>query len=274
MTDTIYPIIGTQTNLPFYLSGIGKTERENRVKRDAGLVSHQFLFTKEGKGRALVGAHQLSLEKGSLFYLSPGVPHEYFPEGETWSTLWAVFRGEGLLATMKSLGFSPWMVAPDIDPEYWTRLFNRLMSAAKGTLPDDEKCSLFIYELVLGSRKALLSPPTEAKGLGSILEGALCYIHENYREDIALGQLASIAGVSLQHFCRVFKARMGMRPLEYIARYRVAQAKRLLEGSSLSVSRVGALVGYRDPTYFGMVFRKYEGVSPGQYRGQRGCVPL
>lgn len=45
MTKVIYPVIGRQTSLPFYLTGIGISDPEFHVTRDKGLVSHQLLFT-------------------------------------------------------------------------------------------------------------------------------------------------------------------------------------------------------------------------------------
>lgn len=48
MTQAVYPVIGRQDRLPFYLTGIGISDPEYRVAREKGLVSHQFLFTSSG----------------------------------------------------------------------------------------------------------------------------------------------------------------------------------------------------------------------------------
>lgn len=50
MTQAVYPVIGRQDRLPFYLTGIGISDPEYRVAREKGLVSHQFLFTSSGAG--------------------------------------------------------------------------------------------------------------------------------------------------------------------------------------------------------------------------------
>ena len=55
MHSAVYPVLGNETRLPFYLSGIGRTEPEFHVKRDKGLTSHQFLFTAKGSGVLRVG---------------------------------------------------------------------------------------------------------------------------------------------------------------------------------------------------------------------------
>lgn len=51
---------------------------------------------------------------------------------------------------------------------------------------------------------------------------AVVYINENYADDITLEELAGMSGVTKQHFCRVFKEQMRMRPMEYLARRRMA----------------------------------------------------
>ena len=100
--EWIYPILGKQKCLPFYLSGIGIAEPEYHVKREEGLVSHQFLYTQSGRGNLHVAGGSYTLEKGSLCYLGPGIPHEYYPVIEDdWTTCWIVFRGEYLAEMMK-----------------------------------------------------------------------------------------------------------------------------------------------------------------------------
>ena len=44
MKNTVYPIIASQTSLPFYLTGIGISEPEYHVIRESGLISHQQTY--------------------------------------------------------------------------------------------------------------------------------------------------------------------------------------------------------------------------------------
>ena len=89
-------------------------------------------------------------------------------------------------------------------------------------------------------------------------------------EDITAETLAGLSGVSVQHFCRVFKAETSMRPLEYIAKRRISQAKSLLLNTDSDIGDIGKQVGYEDRNYFSIVFKKLEGVSPREYRRSRG----
>ncbi|RKI39118.1 AraC family transcriptional regulator [bacterium D16-51] len=274
MSETIYPVIGNQVNLPVYLSGIGVAEPEYYIVREQGLISHQFLFTKNGRGIFKAGGNSYVQSSGSLFYLAPGIPHEYYPLERDWTTCWVVFRGRRLAELMEELGFKDWMVKDGINTEQFGQLFYRILAAARDSVADWEKCSVLLYEYILEVRKLLMPRWGISSKAGRIVEKAVQYIRENYREDITLEQLASASDVSLQHFCRVFKAQMGMRPMEYLAKWRISEAKKLLCSTNRSISEIGKCLGYSNLTYFGMVFKKYEGISPGQYRKAQGVKLL
>lgn len=268
MVNAVYPIIGNEFWLPFYLTGIGVCEPEYRVRRENGLVSHQILFTRSGKGILEVGGETIVQTEGSVFYLSPFVPHEYHPLTDEWTTCWIVFRGAELGALMRSMGFRPYMSAGG-DTSRLSGIFDRIFETAADPI-GGEKCSRLIYDYILEARSLLVNDHRSAGYSGSLLQGAVEYIEGHYTDDIPLERIAAISGVSLQHFCRVFRSRMNMRPMEYIARRRISYAKLLLCNSNDSVAKVGAECGYPDPTYFGAVFKKYEGVTPGEYRRNRG----
>lgn len=277
MLNAIYPIIGKQTALPFYLTGIGVSEPEYHVERKKGLISHQFLFTSSGSGILNVGGNSYIQKKRSMFYLSPGVAHEYYPQADSWTTNWFVFRGNYASELLHELGFGSCNVALELTEtkyEQLERAFHRILAAASDLLGGAEKASALIYEFTMAARDAILLQTTENSASGSIVEDAVQYIKQNYRSDIALEDLSKISGISLQHFCRVFRMKMGMRPMEYTARTRISEAKLLLVNTNESICDIAKKVGYEDQNYFGIVFKKYEGIAPSEYRRLKGSIIL
>lgn len=268
MNSIIYPVIGKQTALPFYLSGIGTTEYEYHIRRENGLISHQILFTKSGSGILNIDGKTYRLSQGSLLYLAPSVPHEYYPETDKWTTCWVVFRGEHLAQLMEKLGFSDYMIYENAVTDNLERLFELTRAAASDSVSGAEASSVLLYEYILEIRKIIGGEYGAAHS--GIVASALQYIENSYMTDITLEMLCSGAGITPQHFCRLFRKQVGMRPLEYIARRRISQAKYLLISTDKPVAEVGKLVGYPDPTYFGVVFRKYESISPSEYRKCKG----
>lgn len=99
--------------------------------------------------------------------------------------------------------------------------------------------------------------PDSRNNVGSITRQALLYIDSRYMEDITAETLAGLSGVSVQHFCRVFKAETSMRPLEYIAKRRISQAKSLLLNTDSDIGDIGKQVGYEDRNYFSIVFKSW-----------------
>ncbi len=158
MTKVIYPVIGRQTSLPFYLTGIGISDPEYHVTRDKGLVSHQLLFTSGGEGRLIVGGEEFVQTKGSAFYLPPSVPHEYYPANGNWITNWIVFRGEFAGQMLANLGFDSFRFSPEINTQKPAQLFERILVAAADPVNCGEKTSALVYEYILAMRTAMLFP--------------------------------------------------------------------------------------------------------------------
>lgn len=98
------------------------------------------------------------------------------------------------------------------------------------------------------------------------LQAAVAHITKNYLRHIPESEVAVLCNMSPSRFCREFKAEFGVTFVEYLASYRVIQAKRLLTNPTMAVADVAGAVGFNDPSYFTRVFRKQEGVSPSEYR--------
>lgn len=274
MSVSIYPVLANEIKLPFYLTGIGITDPEYDVYREKGLTSHQFLFTLEGKGLLEIDDKSFSLKEGSCLYLSPNIPHRYRPDGEKWKTAWIVFRGNELFDIMKRLDFGDYIVKDLGDDTRLTSIFDQIFSASSDAYSGKEKCSLLIYEMILVAKSCLCSEESSFTSNTDIAGKAIRYINKYYYKDITLEELAENSGVSLQHLCRCFKAKMNMRPIEYLARKRIAESKNLLLNSDLSIQEIAVAVGYSGATYFGMVFKKCEKISPSEFRKAKGIINI
>ncbi|HHT48701.1 MAG TPA: helix-turn-helix domain-containing protein [Firmicutes bacterium] len=95
---------------------------------------------------------------------------------------------------------------------------------------------------------------------------AVNYLLEHYAEDISLVTVARELNISPGYFSRLFKEEVGIPFKNYLIAIRMDKAKQLLGQSGLTVSQVAAAVGYTDPNYFSQAFRKYEGISPSEYK--------
>ena len=100
--------------------------------------------------------------------------------------------------------------------------------------------------------------------LGTVME----YITKYYADKITTSMLADMCYLSEAHFCRFFKAAVGMTVTEYVNGYRIKKASVLLLSTDESIARIAAAVGFDDINYFSRVFKRIMGTSPGKYRAQ------
>jgi len=103
-----------------------------------------------------------------------------------------------------------------------------------------------------------------------VIQELIYYIHEHYSEDITLdtaGRLCSMNGVYLG---QLFRKEVGISLAKYLTKFRIEQARRLLEDGTYTVAQIGEMVGYQTSQYFSQTFRKTTGITPQNYKnGER-----
>ena len=94
----------------------------------------------------------------------------------------------------------------------------------------------------------------------------LDYIEKHYGDfDLNLNVICSYVCVSISHFSTIFKNYTGDTFMEVLMRTRMQKAKELLENTSLKNYEISEKVGFRDPHYFSIAFKKATGKSPKEY---------
>lgn len=96
----------------------------------------------------------------------------------------------------------------------------------------------------------------------SQLQPVLDYIHSYLGQPLQLAELATVAGISQYHFCRLFKHSLGVAPYQYVLQKRMEKAKELLQQDEYTIAEISLLVGCTDQSRFARHFKKYFGVTP------------
>lgn len=121
----------------------------------------------------------------------------------------------------------------------------------------------FIYEWIqLLHQQAQRAHAPAADPIAQTIE----YMQRCYAQPLTLAHLAERVNYSVQHLCARFKETTGHTPIEYLTRLRMEAAKSLLAESALSLSAVAEQVGYRDPYYFGRLFKRLVGMTPMRFK--------
>lgn len=98
------------------------------------------------------------------------------------------------------------------------------------------------------------------------LKRVLDRIHEAIDRPVTLHELATLAGLSVYHFARLFKNATGLSPHRYIVRHRISAACRLLRTQVCSVADVAYAVGFQSVSQFTYQFRRHMRTSPAEFR--------
>lgn len=100
------------------------------------------------------------------------------------------------------------------------------------------------------------------------LKRVIDYIDENLSGDLALAQLAAVAGMSPHYFAGLFRQSTGRAPHRYVLMRRIDLAKQRLRDRRSSVIEAGLDAGFQNPSHFARVFRKWVGVTPSRFRSE------
>lgn len=129
-------------------------------------------------------------------------------------------------------------------------------SCAKAMLVDLGQSAQAPYQSLSGMQDSL--DPVTAK--------ATFWLQAHLHEKIDMKQLATEVNVSQRTLIRKFKAEFSVSPLTYLQNMRIETAKKLLEGSSLTLADIIEQVGYADASSFSRLFHKRQGITPAMYR--------
>ncbi|RAV11873.1 helix-turn-helix domain-containing protein [Paenibacillus contaminans] len=126
-----------------------------------------------------------------------------------------------------------------------------------------ELCERFLSE-------AIRMIVEKKEGTDPIKHLLMKYVSEHYDKDISLEMVADELGVSIHYVSKYFKEKTGMNFLDYVAELRLRKAKELLLSTKHKIQDIAEQVGYYQVNSFIRMFRKATGLSPGEYRRQRG----
>jgi len=99
-----------------------------------------------------------------------------------------------------------------------------------------------------------------------LVHKAMAFIHTHYMEPLTRGEIAAHVGLSERHLTRCFQQEVGVTPITYLNRYRIRQAKTLLESGDKGITEIALEVGFSSGGYFTRVFHEEMGISPRAYQ--------
>jgi two-component system response regulator YesN len=100
-----------------------------------------------------------------------------------------------------------------------------------------------------------------------VVEDALQYIdQEIFSPDLSLNTAAAKIYSNESYLSRVFKKEMGISLMEFILKKRIEESIRLLNSTDMKVYEIAEKIGFRDPHYFSICFKKITGVTVKEFK--------
>lgn len=248
--------------------------------RPHGTQDWLLILTLGGHGRFGHAKGEIVTSTNDLVLIKPSTPHDYgVANGHPkWELVWAHFRPRD--------GWAGWLDWPEeapglmrislYDPTLARLIIARFTDAhrlATGPLKRrDELAMNAIEELVLWCD--VINPKSAQAELDDRIRSATDWLCRNIEKHVTLDVLAEAVGMSVSRLAHLFRDQVGMPPLQFLEAQRMRRARQLLEVTSLSVKQVAAEVGFDNPFYFTLRFKKSCGVSPTEYRKRLGVEDI
>lgn len=249
-------------------------------------VYGELALVLSGRGVHVTGQTRYPLAAGDIFYIPPGTVHG-FAESYAMSMVNLAFDPVDLLpgdagdlaglpgyhalfhlepALRTPVGVQNRLRLAPSRLSYASQILERMTDEYRRAAPGAATLirGLFLQLVTMVCRffsdLSLLDP-----ALGRLAK-AVSRIENDYAEDVSLGDLAAVAGLSANQFLRVFRRSYGTSPIRYLLKVRLAQAGLILAETDVPITEVASRCGFSDGNYFSRMFRRHFGVSPRDFR--------
>ncbi|MCR4821751.1 MAG: substrate-binding domain-containing protein [Treponema sp.] len=103
---------------------------------------------------------------------------------------------------------------------------------------------------------------------GALVKKAILYLNKNASQQIVRWKLADTVHVSEDYLTRIFHKEIGLSLWEYLNRYRIYIATKMLLETNDTIYEIAEKSGFQDQAYFCRVFKKIYGIPPGKIRSK------
>lgn len=271
MKNTVFPILTeNEHKLPYHIFSIGVDYAQEHIIRTAGYPCYQWIQTRSGSGRLVIGDNEFLVSKDQGIFLLPNDAHEFYADTDEWIIDWVGFSGTGIQDFFESIaGMTRSGVYSVNDVEALHATMEKIVTSEQSlSAVKSIEISYLAYTLLMQIHQYVSSSSTNSLNARySRLAPVFAYIDAHYAEAITLKDLSELLGVTPQHLCTLFRKIMNTRIFEFINLVRIKKSKEyLLSQPSLPIRDIAHLNGFEDVSYFCYIFKRIEKTTPGDFR--------
>ncbi len=237
------------------LSAVHKTG--NPYGKVESRKSHGFIIRVSGAVQYCFEDESILVKEGEMIFLPKGSRYEYKKVSEE-DIVCTIINVDGDFGNIRQSHYS---IKDFYDADYIMYHFADLWKFGNQS-QKYQSISLLYSLLAYVSNLESLQYPDKKKF--NVIEPAIVYLQDHiYDCDLKIDELHRLCGVSDTYFRKIFISRFGTSPKNYVVGKRVSYAKSIIDsGEFNTVKELSLMVGYKDPLYFGRVFKQHFGSSP------------
>lgn len=261
-TDSPWQHFLGELDLELFIGGIGLQIPAWSQHQFSGDPYWRLYLPVAGEFRLLFPEESFPVECGKVSLVPALRPFRYQPIAPC-THLWLHFMSENLRFLP---AFRGPLALPEAEFDHPRRLFRRALNQLKGEVGVAAALeSKVILLRLLEPFLAAFGGDREPRETGTFSR-VLDYIDLKLENDLSVSELAALTGLERAEFSAEFRRRFGIPPKQYISTRRLSRAKMLLLRTSEPVKEIAAEAGYPNELFFYRIFRKYTGMTPGEYR--------
>ncbi len=260
--------------IPTYLER--ETQYTKEYHNNSGVFNGLFVYTEKGHGCFKKGKCQWDLFPGTAYVCcghEPDVSYFYPPDSqEPWTFWWLSFKGESAENMLSDL-INNYGSIYQISPEHpvikrfneWLEHdnINQFLTPYQG--------SSMIFDLI-NMLAEVYNRGLDVQDQSQLIIKAKQLILKRFKKDISCHEIASALGISREHFSRQFKQEAGISPIEFIIKCKINEACGMLKETNMNCKEIAFNLGYENASNFIRAFKKYQGMTPIEFR-KKGAIP-
>ena len=242
---------------------------------------YELIYLSNGKGQRHVGNHISNYENGELIFIGPRIPHYGYIQKQKFDPtkiviqMKADFLGEDFLNNpeLKSIkklfkrsenGISfTGKIKHDIGKQMlylerqkgFDRVMNLLSILNQLSLTED-------YNLLNADSLVFEVMSQDVVRMELILK----YINLHYKETISLEEISKEINMTVPSFCRFFKKLTHQTFTQFVNKFRILKACRLLQSKDRLITEVAMSVGFKNLSHFNKQFLLVTGMRPSDFK--------
>jgi len=247
-----------------------------RIARNPGELSTSyqttcpsFTFTTRGQGTLILDQDSYRLQPGKVVHSCSGVSLKAWnTDDESFECFRVLYLPEAIEAEPVSGNYMYKHYELEIghSPLLFSVLDKMHRTSDLSDIQSEFQVKILFYDL-LGKMFAA-ARSLQASEHRAIVEECISYLHLHFQEQHSLASLAGLYQLTPKYFAELFYKSTGISPINYLIRYRLKFAEKLLLTTNASIREIGKSVGYADPYQFSKLFKKHMGAAPSDFKSR------